>query len=1075
MKNSQINQIQVAVKYNQNPQHVQEWRESAVHPDLIRLNLKSLDSEACADFLLYSENLPRRNDGRLNNSTLKSYSHREHGGWGVNAIDPETGTERLWGQFKPNQPKLDEKGKPRKYESPPKEPTEAICLKVTHWLGLKVAKKAGILKKYRERIREQWLMTEGITYKEFLRQNDQLFWKWVRDNLEVAIAPVEGVKKAGALLSQGIAAISIPGIENGRRQPKDEYGNKQGDPYLIPQLQYFAQPGREIVIVFDEDEKVLTQANVIAARERLASCFRDACCKVRFLSWDTEEKGIDDAIATNGPQWFREVWENRASEPSPIKVTRLEHNLPKWSEEGLAIHFENLYKDLLIFDEESKECYLYSAEIEGKWSRITKERLEQRLILELRELKEQFFTLAAQINKAISAVNNSNRDKKEKQAIISQLKSQIPKCRDITISFVEKLAKQLSRLLLTSAMTANSQSSLIPFKNGVLDLENRQWFPHDPKYLFTWQLPYDYNPLAHCDPIKQWLLETLNGDQSLVELIRAYFYGILTGRTDWQKYLELIGVGGAGKGTIMRLAIALVGFNNCHTTTLKELETNKFETANLKHKRLTVISEADDYIGSLNILKAITGQDPLRFEKKNKQASTFTPECLVMILANENIRTKDYTSGLARRRITIGFNKAVSAHLRRDLISFKGNGKMSGEFVDFIPGLLNWVLQIDLDKATALIKDCDQQCSGLARQKIETLISTNSLAAWLNDNLVYDPESFTYVGNALKSKDETEVYLDSGLKLYPNYCRHAVGSGLGQISKNHFRSRLIDLCQHQLKLEGVEDEKDHRHGKFIRGLRLRTDADSDPPLLEQVFLPSDNLRQPQTTSDNFADNRNPVRDNLDNPDNLEDDFKFNQLNTSNLSDEEDQVVGSSNECISKSYKRSSRLSQPSSSGIGLSEEVVAGRRRSSEIVGDSQQPQIIDRVELIKQIDYEMGRIGWSGSEGKNYLLSTYKVSSLQYLTDDQLLEFYQDLKRASHQPSPQTPAYEVGQFLEGFIPHPVTGMVKVKGKVVEVDGAPPSGSLRSRQLQDKQGFTYPLAVIENIQPITWEAYHHQS
>ncbi len=304
------------------------------------------------------------------------------------------------------------------------------------------------------------------------------------------------------------------------------------------------------------------------------------------------------------------------------------------------------------------------------------------------------------------------------------------------------------------------------------------------------------------------------------------------------------------------------------------------------------------------------------------------------------------------------------------------------------------------------------------------------------------------------------------MKLYPNYCRHAVGSGLGQISKNHFRSRLIDLCQHQLKLDGVEDEKDHRHGKFIRGLRLRTDADSDPPLLEQVFLPSDNLRQPQITSDNLADNRNPVIDNLDDPDNLLDDLKFNQQHITNLSDEEDQVVGSTNECVDKLDKGSSRLSEPSISGIGLSEEVVQGRLSSSEVVCDSQQPQIIDRVELIKRTDYEMGRIGWSASEGKNYLLSTYKVSSRKYLTDDQLLEFYQDLKRASHQPSPQTPAYEVGQFLQGKIPHPVTGMITLKGKVVEVDGDP--------QLQDKQGFTYPLAVIENIKPLSWEAYHDQ-
>ncbi|MCH2247809.1 MAG: DUF3854 domain-containing protein, partial [Crocosphaera sp.] len=272
---------------NINKEHRNEWiLGSGVDPEIVKLNVRSLIGSDTYDFLLYSDNVPRRNDGRINDRTLKANAHLEDGGYGVNAIDPETGEDLLWGQLKPNNPKVSSDGKVRKYECPPFEPVEAICPKVSHRIGLKVAKKAGLLKEYRERIRYQWAETEGITYKEFLRQKDKLFWKWVKENVEVAIAVVEGTKKAGALLSQGIAAISIPGIWNG--SPKDDKGN----PVLLPQLQYFAQPGREIVIIFDQDCKLKTQASVIAARERLANCFRSAYCKVLFLSWDTEEKGI---------------------------------------------------------------------------------------------------------------------------------------------------------------------------------------------------------------------------------------------------------------------------------------------------------------------------------------------------------------------------------------------------------------------------------------------------------------------------------------------------------------------------------------------------------------------------------------------------------------------------------------------------------------------------------------------------------------------------------------------------------------------------------------------------------------
>ena len=71
------------------------------------------------------------------------------------------------------------------------------------------------------------------------------------------------------------------------------------------------------------------------------------------------------------------------------------------------------------------------------------------------------------------------------------------------------------------------------------------------------------------------------GDRDLVQLMRAYLLGIVTGRTDWQKYLELVGAGVTGKSNFTRLATALVGQENVHTTTLKKLEKSKFETASI--------------------------------------------------------------------------------------------------------------------------------------------------------------------------------------------------------------------------------------------------------------------------------------------------------------------------------------------------------------------------------------------------------------------------------------------------------------------------------------------------------------
>ena len=189
-------------------------------------------------------------------------------------------------------------------------------------------------------------------------------------------------------------------------------------------------------------------------------------------------------------------------------------------------------------------------------------------------------------------------------------------------------------------------------------------------------MPYEYNILATCEPIQEWLLEMCGGDLGLVQLMRAYLLGIVTGRTDWQKYLELVGAGGTGKSTFTRLATALVGTDNVHTTTLNKLEKSKFETASIAGKRLVLINDSERYAGEVGKLKNLTGQDTLPYEVKFKQSKGgFTPDALVIVTTNEVIQSADYTSGLARRRISIPMFNQVKSDRQKNLIEHK-KGKM---------------------------------------------------------------------------------------------------------------------------------------------------------------------------------------------------------------------------------------------------------------------------------------------------------------------------------------------------------------------------------------------------------------
>ncbi|WP_339390881.1 hypothetical protein, partial [Crocosphaera watsonii] len=62
--------------YRIDDKHLLEWvNGSGVDPEIVKLNVRSLIPPATYDFLLYSDQLKRRNDGRLNGNTLKAYQH----------------------------------------------------------------------------------------------------------------------------------------------------------------------------------------------------------------------------------------------------------------------------------------------------------------------------------------------------------------------------------------------------------------------------------------------------------------------------------------------------------------------------------------------------------------------------------------------------------------------------------------------------------------------------------------------------------------------------------------------------------------------------------------------------------------------------------------------------------------------------------------------------------------------------------------------------------------------------------------------------------------------------------------
>ncbi|MEC4807165.1 MAG: plasmid replication protein, CyRepA1 family [Jaaginema sp. PMC 1079.18] len=278
------------------PKYLTEWNASCVDAELTRLNVTALEGDRAYEYLFHSEDLPRRNDGRIRASYLKRYQHIEQGGWWCSGIDLLTGDEDVWGCFKPSQPRISEdRCKAIKYEHPPKMTTGVFALRVTEEIWRKIARR------YQVKLKSADIQEDRL---------DLGFWQWLQKHPQIPLCITEGAKKAGTLLSAGYAAIALPGVHNGYRVPKNEWGEIAGKTHLIPQLQVLATQKRPIYLVFDQDSKPNTIKAVNGAIRQMGYLLTQAGCTVNIVTWNPQwGKGIDDLIALQGTATFERLYQ----------------------------------------------------------------------------------------------------------------------------------------------------------------------------------------------------------------------------------------------------------------------------------------------------------------------------------------------------------------------------------------------------------------------------------------------------------------------------------------------------------------------------------------------------------------------------------------------------------------------------------------------------------------------------------------------------------------------------------------------------------------------------------------------
>ncbi|NEQ29830.1 MAG: DUF3854 domain-containing protein [Leptolyngbya sp. SIO4C5] len=242
-----------------------EFEASAISPELAFANVRWIEGEeAVVEFLEDAIAARQKNQSYLTASNarlLERYKHLKQGAWITYGINADGSPGRV-GYAKPKQPRIDADGDQIKYETPPGAESRPIL----------------------PDIESAW---EAISARYGInRLEGEPFWKAVKRS-GIPVVLTEGFKKALGLVEQGQPAIAIRGIS--QWHPK---GNNK----LWPELAQFCD-GRQILICFDQDEKLRTQVDVARQGQYLGQAIKAAGSEVEYLVWDTAEgKGVDDVL-----------------------------------------------------------------------------------------------------------------------------------------------------------------------------------------------------------------------------------------------------------------------------------------------------------------------------------------------------------------------------------------------------------------------------------------------------------------------------------------------------------------------------------------------------------------------------------------------------------------------------------------------------------------------------------------------------------------------------------------------------------------------------------------------------------
>ncbi|RJT27689.1 DNA primase family protein [Buttiauxella izardii] len=367
--------------------------------------------------------------------------------------------------------------------------------------------------------------------------------------------------------------------------------------------------GRRYARVYRAGALSESQVTVIATKLALAGV-----TEARLFNGIGEQKPAEDWT----PQLPRLKADAENGHSLVVKVPRGDINLIQMADNEKALLLASRYKGIAIHAE-SEAVYLYRA---GVWEKAAPLELSREMV-------------------AIYNENQTNFGKRTINNVIEALKIVIP-------------------------VMGLPRRNLIPFANGVYDMETGEFSEHDTANWLTNHNGVEYTPAVpgenlhdHAPNFHKWLSYASGKEALKMQRIAAGLFMVLANRFDWQLFLEITGVGGSGKSVFTHIATMLAGQHNTASGNMAALDSARGR-AQFVGKSMITLPDQPKYSGEGTGIKAITGGDAVEIDPKHEHQYTAVLRAVVIATNNTPMVFTERAEGVARRRVIFQFNNRVS-------------------------------------------------------------------------------------------------------------------------------------------------------------------------------------------------------------------------------------------------------------------------------------------------------------------------------------------------------------------------------------------------------------------------------